>query len=787
MLKKLKSSAKYTITSLLIVAVMLVTGWMPPQVHIAGNGNYLSISTQSWGIEASTKMPTLPQPSYLSTIVDSETWGYRLTLENGDVVEIGDSSTEDFKAMIKTSRWNGVASFSLGWLGGTFTPILNDETVSFDFNSTTHVDIYPIEPSLRLPEGGIEYDITLSKKPAKPEIILDIDWEGLTWEKILPLDEEYDEAKCIEDFGEQGSPYTITQTDITGSDLEVYKHIEEYEVNSYLGKAISPWVQSSGDLGGGVTYNKPSRSYLYIHRGQMTDALNDTAWVEDINIDEQAKTITFTLPTVWLRNAEYPVSQVCGVDPAYTEEMSEFGYGLTTGSWTSYDLQGNQGVPANAVAEFILCNGNGSAEEYIGVRAKGSSIDRRIQLEEAESGGRTTCRMFVQVDSGGDIEYYMEYSHAVYGNFFILVGYWENVTFTERWDDDTPDSSSSWDETVLTDSNSASLLCHFILINAEEDVHNIMGIRNTSSSDNRYIDLHEQEGGGVMPFDMLTKADESYSVDFYTADNSNTEIRNSGYFDSSLDFTEDFELMSLGTSATWTTLDMTSFLDEDGRVSDWAITHDEYSTENLNGIRDGDDGSTNRYLDIHETEGGGQAGFGISAITNLSGEVQYYAEDASHELFYFMGYFIPAAAPSFDITNSPSSEDLGVVADNSTYYAFGSAPSNPVQDAECTFTVTNNGTQCDLDMKITDFTTGTTWNIVSGDPTGNSNEVRVTAYYSGQNPASGLVLANTDAEFYDALANSATLKWDFKFETGVLTDEPNEHSATLTVTAVTED
>lgn len=144
-----------------------------------------------------------------------------------------------------------------------------------------------------------------------------------------------------------------------------------------------------------------------------------------------------------------------------------------------------------------------------------------------------------------------------------------------------------------------------------------------------------------------------------------------------------------------------------------------------------------------------------------------------------------ASGVTLDISNTPSSENLGTVADSSTYYAFGSAPSNPVQDGECTFTVTNNGDQCDLDMKISDFTGGTSWNIVSGSP--GANEVRVTAYYSGQNPASGLVLANTDAEFYDALAGSATLKWDFKFETGTLADEPNQHSATLTITATVED
>lgn len=171
-------------------------------------------------------------------------------------------------------------------------------------------------------------------------------------------------------------------------------------------------------------------------------------------------------------------------------------------------------------------------------------------------------------------------------------------------------------------------------------------------------------------------------------------------------------------------------------------------------------------------------------------EVGMETDDANKDLWIYditvMLAYIPDEGDTFDISNAPSSEALGVVADSTTYYAYGSAPSNPVTDGECTFTITNNGSVAfDVDMSITDFTGGTTWNIVSGSPS--TNECRVTAYYSGQDPASGLVLANTAAEFYDALAASGTIKWDFKIEFGVLTNEANLHTATITLAAVAED
>jgi hypothetical protein len=141
-------------------------------------------------------------------------------------------------------------------------------------------------------------------------------------------------------------------------------------------------------------------------------------------------------------------------------------------------------------------------------------------------------------------------------------------------------------------------------------------------------------------------------------------------------------------------------------------------------------------------------------------------------------------AASYDITETTTSKAMGTLAASTTYYAKGSAPSNPVGDGDCTFTLTNNATgACDLNMQMADFTGGVGWNIAGSV---GSNEVKITAYYSGQNPASGLVLTNSDQEFYDGLAGSAHIHWDFKLETGTFTDGVAK-SGVLTITAVAED
>jgi len=141
-------------------------------------------------------------------------------------------------------------------------------------------------------------------------------------------------------------------------------------------------------------------------------------------------------------------------------------------------------------------------------------------------------------------------------------------------------------------------------------------------------------------------------------------------------------------------------------------------------------------------------------------------------------------ACSANIANDPSSKAFGTVAASTTYYAKGSQPNNPVQDSDCTFTITNNsGGTIDLTIKGTNFTGGNDWTLTSNAP--GEDTVRLTAYYSGQNPASGVVLTTNYQTFKEDIADEATLKWDFKLETGTFTDGATKTS-TITLTATCE-
>ena len=142
-------------------------------------------------------------------------------------------------------------------------------------------------------------------------------------------------------------------------------------------------------------------------------------------------------------------------------------------------------------------------------------------------------------------------------------------------------------------------------------------------------------------------------------------------------------------------------------------------------------------------------------------------------------------AASFDITETTTSKAFGTVAVNTTYWAIGHEPDNPINDDHCTFILTNAGDACDLDIKMADFTGGVGWNIEETANPG-ADEVMIYAFYSGQDPSAGLIVKNADQEFYDGLAVSAHIHWELKMVTGTSFTDGTAKTGILTITARAE-
>ena len=106
----------------------------------------------------------------------------------------------------------------------------------------------------------------------------------------------------------------------------------------------------------------------------------------------------------------------------YTEAFAALaGSPTSNGAWDDKDLT-SLGVPANAVAQIVMANGQDTAEAELGVREKGANLDRRLNIQEAEAGGDDLASMHVNTDASSTIQWYDQ--NTGQDHRFYLLGWW---------------------------------------------------------------------------------------------------------------------------------------------------------------------------------------------------------------------------------------------------------------------------------------------------------------------------------------------------------------------------
>lgn len=137
-----------------------------------------------------------------------------------------------------------------------------------------------------------------------------------------------------------------------------------------------------------------------------------------------------------------------------------------------------------------------------------------------------------------------------------------------------------------------------------------------------------------------------------------------------------------------------------------------------------------------------------------------------------------------DIADTPSAVNFGIVLASSIYWSHGNLtePGFPLEDGNCTFTLTNEGS-CTIDIAASagNMTGGVTYALISGAP--GENEFRFTLLKSGAgNSTDGLVLTEEDQSFHTDLVASSTLYWELKFETWSSNTDGAIKTTTITLT-----
>jgi len=218
---------------------------------------------------------------------------YEVTMPLGDMVEIGDKDSPDFKQHLKLNRWNGECAIDLGFdTVRKILPILQPDRLTWDDGSVA-CEFIPQPPSKRDKLGGFKFNIILKKKPKTNISTLKFKAKGLKFYYQPALTPEEIAEGCIRPDNVIGSyaVYHATRTNMHRSqaDAEKYK----------CGKAFH-WY----------------RPLIWDSSSPRKEV-----WGE-LNVDSAKGIRTVTIPQEFLDSAVYPVT----IDDI-------FGYTTEGGSW----------------------------------------------------------------------------------------------------------------------------------------------------------------------------------------------------------------------------------------------------------------------------------------------------------------------------------------------------------------------------------------------------------------------------------------------------------------------
>ena len=310
-------------------------------------------------------------------------------------------------------------------------------------------------------------------------------------------------------------------------------------------------------------------------------------------------------------------------------------------TWQVVDLSAF-GVPPGAVAEVAIVNASTGAQRLGGVRAYGSTLNRYLQLHEAESGGIDVVTMHVQADASGRIEHYSDQASEV---SFVLLGYWTKGTYVEDIQLFKSGVNGTWQNHAMAAYGvPPGAVVDLAILNLSTNTEFQAGARTSGSTEQRRFDVHEAESGGRDMFNLSTlagsdagatievAAEHSGSIDFYLT----------GYWsDPPGTYSEAFTELSgnPASSGVWHDKDLSGDGLPARAVAQVVMANGQDSAAGQLGVRRKGSGEA-RVFDLQEAESGGYDLGTMHVDSDANSVIQWYDENIGNDhRFYLTGWW----------------------------------------------------------------------------------------------------------------------------------------------------
>lgn len=307
------------------------------------------------------------------------------------------------------------------------------------------------------------------------------------------------------------------------------------------------------------------------------------------------------------------------------------------GGWQEIDAGT---APNNSVAEIIAWNNADATANTVAVRDTAEAITKTLDLNKAESGGKTAVRFLINVDASGNVDLFRDSVNVGY----TLLGYWEGVTWTDQWESTVLTSAEDdfWFELPAARLSLQIDRAHLITISHyDTGKEQVAGARTTGSGLVRWTAIMKAEAGGVQCMDVFVHTDAvDGNIEVWSGQYNDHTFYNQGHFDAAIVFTEGRRAISGAGVAGW--IDQDLFTDRGvpkGSVVDFNVGNRQIDIELTLGVRQ--NGTVlERTIEIREAEGDGICSYGTSVQTDANGIIEYRRVGTGLAYYYFYaGYF----------------------------------------------------------------------------------------------------------------------------------------------------
>jgi len=294
--------------SVLIAAVLcsvLVIISLPESVDITGYGK-LSIQNN---IVLAAMLAGGEEEFIAPTIIQSDKNLFEATFTGGRIV-IGDSTTSDFKPLVRIERWDSEVFIELDIpqvsdiaISGKNATLSSDAAVVIWSTPAIDLKLYTKPKNEQYEYGAFEYELVLKWKPPVNTFEFPINSSNLVFYYQPPLTDEYQDgwSKEFQDT------ITVTETEVRSSKGEVLVHRPENVVGSYAvyhaEKNGIYKTQAEADK------YKTGKAF-HIYRPYVYDSTGKGIWADMKIANGQ---LTITVDQAWLNSAVYPVV----IDPTF--------------------------------------------------------------------------------------------------------------------------------------------------------------------------------------------------------------------------------------------------------------------------------------------------------------------------------------------------------------------------------------------------------------------------------------------------------------------------------------